>query len=76
MPGPALKIHEDRLDAIVCGYLAFYFWYWRDDRNEVFGDVNTGYIVNPRLVVGGIGTQAAKHGLQPTVAGVRIGCRC
>jgi predicted RNase H-like nuclease len=47
--GPRLKNYEDQLDALFCAYLAYYFWYWRWDRNEMFGDVETGYIVNPTL---------------------------
>lgn len=59
LPGPDLKVHEDTLDAVLCAYLAYYFWYWRVDRNEVFGDVGTGYIVNPTLLIGGIESYGA-----------------
>lgn len=59
LPGPHLKMHEDTLDAVLCAYLAYYFWYWRMDRNEVFGDVGRGYIVNPTLLTGGIESYAA-----------------
>jgi predicted RNase H-like nuclease len=27
--GKDLKVHEDRLDALFCAYLAYYFWFWR-----------------------------------------------
>lgn len=47
--GKNLKAHEDRLDALCCAYLAYYFWFWGPDRNEIFGDAETGYIANPRL---------------------------
>jgi len=47
-------MHEDTLDAVFCAYLAYYFWYWGEQRNEVFGAVDKGYIINPRLLVGGI----------------------
>ena len=47
-----MKMHEDTLDAVLCAYLAYYFWYWRWNRNEVFGDVATGCIVNPTLEKG------------------------
>jgi len=57
--GAALKMHEDTLDALVCAYLAYYYWYWHMERTEVFGDVGTGYIVNPKLLRGGIGSHAA-----------------
>lgn len=56
--GQDLKSYEDSLDALFCGYLAYYFWYWGWARTEVFGDVQAGYILNPRLVIGGI-TRAA-----------------
>ena len=59
LPARRLKMHEDRLDAIFCAYLAYYFWCWRLERNEVFGDVQSGYIINPRLVQGGIVQHAA-----------------
>ncbi len=54
LSGAALKMHEDTLDAVFCAYLAYYFWYWGEQRNEVFGAVDKGYIINPRLLVGGI----------------------
>jgi predicted RNase H-like nuclease len=47
--GQRLKNYEDQLDALFCAYLAYYFWYWRWNRNEMFGDVNSGYILNPTL---------------------------
>jgi predicted RNase H-like nuclease len=59
LPRSDLKKHEDLLDAVVCAYLACYFWCWRMDRNEVFGDIHTGYILNPTLLVGGIEAYAA-----------------
>lgn len=47
--GTRLKDHEDRLDALFCAYLAYYFWYWGWERNELFGNIETGYILNPVL---------------------------
>ena len=47
--GRKLKDYEDQLDALFCAYLAYYFWYWRWERNEVFGDLESGYILNPTL---------------------------
>ena len=52
--GRALKEYEDTLDALVCAYIAYFFWRWLWDKNEVFGDVDGGYILNPVLVEGGI----------------------
>lgn len=46
--GKSLKNYEDQLDALFCAYLAYYFWYWGWERNELFGDVKTGYILNPK----------------------------
>lgn len=57
--GTELKAHEDRLDALFCAYLAYYFWYWGLVRNQVFGVLETGYIMNPKLLPGGITSHAA-----------------
>lgn len=46
--GNALKEYEDTLDAVFCAYLAAYFWVWSYDRNEMIGNPETGYIINPR----------------------------
>ena len=40
-----LKRHEDTLDAVFCGYLAWHCWRWGADRNEMFGSMDAGYIV-------------------------------
>jgi predicted RNase H-like nuclease len=50
LTGAALKSYEDGLDAVFCAYLGYHFWYWRGERTEVFGDVRSGYILNPTLV--------------------------
>ena len=47
--GEARKRYEDALDAVFAAYLAYY-WYWREDRMEVFGDPTLGYILNPKLL--------------------------
>lgn len=59
LSGPQLKMHEDVLDAVFCAYLAYYYWFWKWERNEVFGDLATGYIVNPRLLPGGVESHEA-----------------
>lgn len=46
--GQGLKELEDRLDAVFCAFLAWYFWRWGEEKNEVFGNLETGYIVVPR----------------------------
>ena len=45
--GRALKQYEDGLDALFCAYLASYFWRWSYERNEMIGDMTSGYIINP-----------------------------
>jgi predicted RNase H-like nuclease len=45
--GKALKENEDRLDAIICAYIAYHCWYWGISRTHVFGDEESGYIVVP-----------------------------
>jgi predicted RNase H-like nuclease len=50
------KETEDQLDAWFCAYLAQHVARWGSARNEVFGDLEGGYIVVPRRdEVGGIG---------------------
>lgn len=58
--GREIKRHEDRLDAVFCAYVAYSFWYWRMERNEIFGNVEDGYILNPILHDGGIDRHAPK----------------
>lgn len=45
--GAALKVAEDKLDSLICAYVAAYWWYWGTQRNLVLGDRTTGYIVIP-----------------------------
>jgi predicted RNase H-like nuclease len=45
--GRALKDYEDQLDAIMCAYIALYYWWWGLERCHVFGDLENGYIVSP-----------------------------
>ena len=56
--GRALKAYEDTLDSLLCAYEGYYFWYWGFDRNEVFGDIESGYILNPKLIIGGVARTA------------------
>jgi predicted RNase H-like nuclease len=46
--GRALKCYEDSLDAVLCAYLAWHCWRWGEGGNEVFGDLEGGYVVVPR----------------------------
>ncbi|RUR75527.1 DUF429 domain-containing protein [Chlorogloeopsis fritschii PCC 9212] len=46
--GAALKAAEDKLDSLICAYVAAHWWYWGEERNLVLGDRTTGYIVIPQ----------------------------
>ncbi|MEH1890162.1 MAG: DUF429 domain-containing protein [Nostoc sp.] len=48
--GAALKATEDKLDSLICAYVAAYWWYWGEQRNLVLGDRTTGYIVIPQRI--------------------------
>ncbi len=43
-----LKPVEDQIDAVLCAYIAAYWWHWAAARNHVFGSNEAGYIVVPR----------------------------
>ena len=45
--GNALKALEDKLDSLICAYVAAHWWYWGAARNWVLGDLASGYIVVP-----------------------------
>ena len=42
-----LKDYEDRLDGLMCAYIAHYLWRWGMARARVFGNLSEGYIVSP-----------------------------
>ena len=48
--GTALKAVEDKLDSLICAYVAAYWWYWGEERNLVLGDRITGYIIIPQRI--------------------------
>ena len=48
LTGVRYKILDDLVDGIFCAYLAYYFWYWGDDRRWIIGDMNDGYVALPR----------------------------
>lgn len=50
--GAALKAIEDKLDSLICAYVAAHWWYWGQARNLVLGDTTTGYIVIPNILSG------------------------
>lgn len=45
--GKALKDLEDKLDSIICAYVAAHWWFWGTQRNGVMGTRAEGYIVVP-----------------------------
>lgn len=45
--GKDLKALEDKLDSIICAYVAAHWWIWGSDRNYVLGNLQDGYIVVP-----------------------------
>ena len=47
LSGTALKAYEDKLDAVVCSYIAYHYWFWGLSRTHLFGDVNAGCIMVP-----------------------------
>ncbi len=47
LKGKALKGYEDRLDGILCAYIAAYYWTWGTERCAIFGSLEGGYIVTP-----------------------------
>ncbi|MEA5583690.1 DUF429 domain-containing protein [Nodularia harveyana UHCC-0300] len=51
--GTALKATEDKLDSLICAYVAANWWYWGEQHNLVLGDRTTGYIVIPGNVGSG-----------------------
>ena len=47
--GYHFKAHEDFLDAILCAYIVYHAWYWGEQGYEVFGGVEKGYILVPKV---------------------------
>ena len=45
--GKELKAIEDRLDSLLCAYVAAYWWYWGESKNMVLGNLDEGFIVIP-----------------------------
>jgi predicted RNase H-like nuclease len=48
LKGKRLKGLEDQIDALLCAYMALYFWFWGDEKCQVFGDLESGYIIGPK----------------------------
>lgn len=49
LKGRSLKHYEDILDSYFCAYLALFLWRWGKEKNEVFGNRETGYIIVPSV---------------------------
>jgi predicted RNase H-like nuclease len=45
-----LKPAEDKIDAVLCAYIAAHWWVWTRQRNRLYGDQDNGYIVVPQRV--------------------------
>lgn len=45
--GNLLKWYEDRLDAVLCAFIAWHCWRWGAAGTEVFGNLEMGYILVP-----------------------------
>ena len=45
-----LKPVEDRIDAVICAYIAAHWWVWSTRRNRLYGTIEDGHIVVPRAV--------------------------
>jgi len=50
------------LDAYFCAYLALFYWRWGGERNEMIGDLQSGYIINPTAHLPQIGARATEPG--------------
>ena len=50
LPGKELKAIEDRLDSLLCAYVAAHWWYWGEAKNMVLGDIDHGYIIIPQKI--------------------------
>lgn len=58
-----LKPVEDQIDAVLCAYVAAYWWFWAAERNHLYGSGGAGYIVAPRRHSSKITLQERKPGL-------------
>ena len=41
---------EDKIDAVLCGYIGAHWWLWATQRNKLYGDDENGYIVVPQTL--------------------------
>lgn len=47
LKGSVLKHYEDLLDSLMCAYLTLFYWSWGAEKNEMIGNLESGYIINP-----------------------------
>ncbi|MEL6927272.1 MAG: DUF429 domain-containing protein, partial [Cyanobacteria bacterium J06600_6] len=47
--GRELKAIEDRLDSLLCAYVAAHWWYWGAAKNIVLGNLDEGFIIIPKV---------------------------
>jgi predicted RNase H-like nuclease len=38
---------EDQIDAVLCAYIGAHWWIWATERNRLYGDEESGYIIVP-----------------------------
>ena len=50
LTGKELKTVEDKLDSLICAYVAAHWWYWGETKNMVIGDIDNGYIIIPNYL--------------------------
>lgn len=60
LTGVRYKVLDDLLDGIFCAYLAYYFWYWGEERRWIIGDMNDGYVALPRCHLRNCPLEAAR----------------
>jgi predicted RNase H-like nuclease len=63
LKGRSLKHFEDLLDSYFCAYLALFLWHWGAERNEVFGNLETGYIIVPSVALASATVDSALRAL-------------
>ena len=49
--GKELKAIEDRLDSLLCAYVAAHWWYWGEAKNMVLGNLDEGFIIVPKSYI-------------------------
>ena len=47
----SLKPTEDKIDAVLCAYIAAHWWLWSKQRNRLYGNEDSGYIVVPQRIM-------------------------